>query len=143
MPRSLASRSVAVFMTTLLAFQFWLAASGMFCVMPSVGKQGTPGTMAGAMAMGNAGSSDHSPSAGQAAAHVAAQMPEQMPGKMPCDQRMSLPLCQAMGPCVVALAAAPASASSAPFVTPSRTIAMTVVAPPSQSFPPEPPPPRA
>jgi hypothetical protein len=139
MPRSIASRSVAVFMTTLLAFQFWLAASGMFCVMPSMAKQGMSDTMSGAMAMGSADSSAHQRVTGPAAA----DMPEQMPGEMPCDQRMSLPMCQAMGPCVVALAAALVSAYPAPLATPSRTIALIVVAPPSRSFPPEPPPPRA
>jgi hypothetical protein len=130
---------VAIFMTTLLGFQFWLAASGMFCVLPSTGEQGARSTMSGTMAMGNADSGAHTSAAGQTASHA----PEQMPGKMPCDQRMNLPLCQAMGPCVVAIAAAPASADPAPFATASRMIAMTVVAPPSRTFPPEPPPPRA
>jgi len=62
---------------------------------------------------------------------------------MPCDQKQSMPICQAMGPCVTALIASRASAVAEPRDVPSRAIAMVVLTPPSATFPPELPPPRA
>ena len=122
-------------MTTLLAFQLWLTGSGMFCMMPGTAQQGTTRTRSGAMAMGSTAMAPDRPAMGE----TAPSMPEQMP----CDQQMSLPMCQAMGPCIAALAAAAVSGNAERIDPPSRVIAMSAVAPPSQSFPPEPPPPRA
>jgi hypothetical protein len=56
---------------------------------------------------------------------------------------MSAPMCQAMGPCVTSLAAAPVSPNDGKFGVPSLAIALVVLTPPSQTFPPELPPPRA
>lgn len=135
MHRSRAPRLVAVLMTTLLAFQLWLTGSGMFCVMPGPARQGMTHTMSGAMAMGSSATA----TGGPAMSAAAASMPEQMP----CDKQMSLPMCQAMGPCITVLAAAPVSGNAERIGPPSRVVAMRVLAPPSRSFPPEPPPPRA
>lgn len=135
MRRSLASRSVAVFMATLLAFQLGLTGSGVFCLMPGLARGEMTRSMSGAMAMGNSTAT----TSGPVARAAAAQTPEQMP----CDQQMSPLMCQAMGPCIMALAAAAVSADHSPFIVHSRRIAMSVVAPPSRTLAPEPPPPRA
>lgn len=135
MHRSRVSRSVAVLMTTLFAFQLWLLGSGMFCMMPGPAEQGMTRTTPGAMAMGSAGTLADRPTVSTDAAGTESQMP--------CDKQMSLPLCQAMGPCITALSAAPVSANAVQLDTPSRVIAMAMLTPPSRTFPPEPPPPRA
>jgi hypothetical protein len=132
---SRASRFVAVLMTTLLAFQLWLTGSGMFCMMPGPAQQGLTGTMSGAMAMGSSATATDQPTPGAAANSI--------PEQVPCDKQMGLPMCQAMGPCITALAAAAVNGNTERMVPSSRVIAMSVLAPPSQSFPPEPPPPRA
>ncbi|HEY9449255.1 MAG TPA: hypothetical protein VIQ60_05855 [Gemmatimonadaceae bacterium] len=135
MRRSRASRSVAVLMTTMLAFQLWLTGSGMFCMVPGPAQQGMTRTMSGAMAMGSTPMATDQPTPGAAAASI--------PEQMPCDKQMSLPMCQAMGPCITALAAAAVKGNTERIAPTSRVHAMSVIAPPSQSFPPEPPPPRA
>ncbi|HET7583496.1 MAG TPA: hypothetical protein VFK13_01230 [Gemmatimonadaceae bacterium] len=136
MHRSRASRFAAAFMTVLFGFQLWLAGSGMACIMPSAAMQ--PATVrAASMAM---------PAGRRVAVSDRPAMSAHSPGmphQMPCDQQMSMPMCQAMGPCVTALIAPPVSAIAVQRSTPSRVVAMVVLTPPSQTFPPELPPPRA
>lgn len=138
MHHSRASRSVAVLTTTLLAFQFWLAGSGMACIMPRAAMQPAT-TRAAAMSM------SMPVERGATAANRPAMNahPTDMPRQMPCDQQTNLPMCQAMGPCVTALVAALSVMNAGPHRTPSLAIAMVVLTPPSRTFPPELPPPRA
>ena len=126
-------------MTALFGFQLWLAGSGIACIMPGVsgGVMQLATMRAASMAM-PAGIGIAAPDRPAMSAHSTS-----MPHQMPCDQQMSMPLCQAMGPCVTALMPAPAGATAVPYSTPSRAIAMVVLTPPSESFPPELPPPRA
>lgn len=131
MRRSRVLRSVAVLMTTLFAFQLWLTGSGMVCAMPGPAEQGMTRAMSGAMPMGSTAAAAERPAASSDAAN------------MPRGNPQSLALCQLMGPCATALAPARIGADGADFGTSPRVIAMVVLAPPSQSFPPEPPPPRA
>lgn len=135
MHRSRVSRSVAVLMATLVAFQFGVVGMGMACTMPERGM---------AMGMGHAGPSavtrgGHPPVAGHSTTDPRMGG---MPQRMPCDQQRSVPMCQAMGPCITALAAAPVDMGAA-YHPPSRAVAMVVLTPPLPTFPPELPPPRA
>lgn len=129
------SRFVAVLMATLFAGQLLLTGSGVACSMSRTAMERTMmHPMAGSMAMASAASTEHG---SVTAPHATA------PRQMPCDQRMSWPVCQAMGPCLTALIAPFASSSTGTPCPPERVIAMVVLTPPSQTFPPELPPPRA
>lgn len=121
-------------MTVLCAFQLWVG-SGMTCIMAGAGMTGEMGRAASGAVM----TGDHSMAAVSAVPAHAADASHQMP----CDQRMNPPMCQAMGPCVTAMAASPVAGPIAQHVIPSRVAATVVLTPPSQTFPPELPPPRA
>lgn len=135
MHRACVSRSVAVLVTMLFAFQLLVVGSGMACIMPGAAMAGDMGrTAAGAVMKGN-----HSmPVVSATPAHAA-----DASHQMPCDQRTNPPLCQAMGPCLTAIVATPVAAPVGQHIIPSRIAAMVVLTPPSQTFPPELPPPRA
>jgi hypothetical protein len=126
------SRCVAALMAALVAFQLCLVGSGMACTMPVRGAELSMGRTAPVVAS----VSHHAPSAldgGMA----------RMPKQMPCHEQGSVPMCQAMGPCVTALVGAPIRAIPVRVSPPSRVVALIVLTPPSQTFPPELPPPRA
>lgn len=136
MRRSRASRCMAVVMLALFAFQFLVVGSGMACTMPTRAMTGDMGRTASVDTM-----QGHEASMGVPAA--TRPRAGEMSHPMPCDQKQSMPICQAMGPCVTALIAPHASAVAEPRDVPSRAIAMVVLTPPSATFPPELPPPRA
>lgn len=140
MHRSPVSRSVGVLMTALVAFQLALTASGVACIMPR----------------------DAMPTAAQESATMRTGAPmaastrvigestrridpatRGMPERAPCNQEMRWPACLAMGPCIVALAPAPIGARPLPPGLPACLAALVVIAPPSRTYPPDLPPPRA
>lgn len=140
MHRSPVSRSVGVLMTALVAFQLALTASGVACIMP---RDAMP-----TVAQGSATMRTGAPMA--ASTRVIGESTRRidpatrgMPERAPCNQEMRWPACLAMGPCIVALAPAPIGARPLPPGLPACLAALVVIAPPSRTYPPDLPPPRA
>ena len=140
MRRSPVSRSVGVLMTALVAFQLALTASGVACIMP---RDAMP-----IAAQESATMRTGAPMA--ASTRVIGESTRRidpatrgMPERAPCNQEMRWPACLAMGPCIVALAPAPIGARPLPPGLPACLAALVVIAPPSRTYPPDLPPPRA
>jgi hypothetical protein len=127
---------MAVLMLALFTFQFLVVGSGMACTMPTTAMTGAMGRTASADMMQGHQASMGVPATTQLRAGETSH-------PMPCDQKQSMPICQAMGPCITALIASHASALAEQRDVPSRAIAMVVLTPPSATFPPDLPPPRA
>lgn len=128
-------RSAAVLMLALSGSQLGLAASGMACAMPTTGMVARMAASSpDGMAMASSAPAREESASGTRATSV--------PHRAPCDQQMRIPMCQAMGPCVTAIAAAPVGPRGV-RVPPERIGAAIALTPPSRTSPPELPPPRA
>ena len=127
-------------MTALVAFQLALTTSGMPCVMPGTGM---PAGSMRAQAVGDGAQMAMSAMvSGSPTGRVGAGSAN-MPGRAPCDQQMRWPVCQTMGPCITALAPAETGGCALPHHVPARIAALVIIAPPSRTYPPDLPPPRA
>src|SRR5690348_994209 len=117
-------RCVSVLVVASFALQFGLSASGVACVVPS-----TTSGHAADMADMNMGGGPSTPA--QPADHL------------PCDSPFAPSNCHSMGPCTLVLIA-DASTTVSPPTPPAREVApLIVLALPSPTAAPEPPPPKA
>lgn len=117
-------RCVSVLAFASFALQFGLSASGVACVVP-----GTASSHAADMADMNMGGGPSTPA--QPADH------------QPCNSPFAPSSCHSMGPCTPVLIAGPSTALSR-GTPPAREVApLIVLAPPSPTAAPEPPPPKA
>jgi len=138
MRRSLMSRFLGVLLTAVFALQFPLTASSSLCIMAGTRMAGAPlgsGDMAARMPTAIApvvgGTSSARMDVGT------------MPERAPCNQQMRWPVCQSMGPCIIALAPADVSVPGVPRQPVGRAAPFVVITPPALTYPPDLPPPRA
>ena len=136
MRRSAVSRSVGVLATALVALQLALTASGMPCLMPGA-RMPTASMRTDGAPMGK------SAAVGDASSERMVAGTGSMPDRAPCDQQMRWPVCQAMGPCVTALVPTDLGARTLRPNLPACIAALVVIAPPTLTYPPDLPPPRA
>lgn len=129
MRRSPVSRFLGVLLTAVIAVQFPLTAIRPSCIMASAEMAGAP---MGADVMGTAVRTATEPADGAT-----------MPKGTPCNQQMRWPVCQAMGPCITALAPADVCARTMPQRPATHPTPLVVIAPPARTYPPDLPPPRA